>query len=187
LTTLLALVLGLACPLVLGLPLVGAVAQRVVFKRPQPATPDARVQAAVVRTFTPLDLGPDLVRWPSEAPVKLTQFPEPPWPSERWDDPHFGRKRAIAVPHAAPKEPVDKPAKPQKARPAPAPAPAEQAFFEAGVQGQPSGLAGLSDAKIKALVDREGLVKAVEILVERAGVDPGTVARELRRILAGKR
>ena len=176
-TTALALILGMMCPVLLGMPLVGAVAQRVVFKRPAAPTPEGRIQAAVVRTFSPLDLGPDLVKWPSEVPKTFTPFPEPPWPSEGWNDPHFGRKR---TPASAMVQPV---AEPVRGKP-PVAAVAEAALSGQGrVTEKPrTGFGGLTDAQIRALVETEGLVKAVEILVEQAGVDPGTVARELRRI-----
>jgi len=40
--------------------------------------------------FEPLDLGPDLMRWPSEVERPSTSLPVPEWPSKSWDDPHFG-------------------------------------------------------------------------------------------------
>ena len=43
-------------------------------------------------SFTPLDLGPDPVLWPSQKPWKVTARKELPWPSQTWDDPHFGRQ-----------------------------------------------------------------------------------------------
>jgi hypothetical protein len=179
-TALVLFALGLFVPLIFVGPLVGAITRRVVFKRPAPPTAEPRESMVVTRAFKPLDLGPDLVKWPSEAPRATIHFPEPPWPSELWNDAHFGRKRAAAVP-PPPVEPA-RPKPPRKV--AAAPEPAEEAFFEART---PEGLAGLSDAQVRALVEREGLVRAVEILVDRAGIDAGSVARELRRILADAR
>jgi len=40
--------------------------------------------------FQPLDLGPDLMCWPSEIERPSTSAPLPDWPSKSWDDPHFG-------------------------------------------------------------------------------------------------
>ena len=42
--------------------------------------------------FTPMDLGPDPMQWPSETPWPNTALNELPWPSQTWDDPHFGTK-----------------------------------------------------------------------------------------------
>lgn len=198
-TSLVCLLLGVLAPLVFVGPLVGAITQRVVFKRPPAATVEGPGLAGVARAFKPLDLGPDLVRWPSEVPRTVLHFPEPPWPSELWNDEHFGRKRrpsgnAVAalsglpagVPLIGAGPSPTRPASGDRAKPARVveAVAAEASFFETPVARAKGGLGGLSDAEIRALVEREGLVRAVEILVERAGVDAGTVARELRRILA---
>lgn len=42
--------------------------------------------------FAPLDLGPDLMKWPSEIPRPSAGPTDPPWPSQTWDDPHFGAR-----------------------------------------------------------------------------------------------
>jgi hypothetical protein len=41
--------------------------------------------------FQPLDLGEDPMKWPSEVIRPDTAQKIMPWPSETWDDPHFGR------------------------------------------------------------------------------------------------
>ncbi|MBA2319538.1 MAG: hypothetical protein H0V89_00145 [Deltaproteobacteria bacterium] len=188
-------VLGLVAPIVLLSPFVGAITQRVVFKRHPMVTTDPRVQTAVVRAWKPLDLGPDLVRWPSEAPVRtVPHFPEPAWPSEGWNDPHFGRKRQLPQPpsssasaSAATTARTKAAAPTAPPRPSPSFAPAQTDEVEPDTEvstGTGSErLAGLDDRQVMALIDREGLVKAVEILVERGGFDAGTVAREIKRIL----
>lgn len=183
--------LGLVAPVVIMSPFIGAITRRVVFKRHPTVTTDARVQHPVVRAWKPLDLGPDLVRWPSETPaLAVPHFPEPAWPSEGWNDPHFGRKRQLPLP---PSSSSSAPATRTKATPLPSPAFAppqadEVEAYDAFAPGLGSdALAGLDDAQVRGLIDREGLVKAVELLVERGGFDAATVAREIKRILGEAR
>lgn len=40
--------------------------------------------------FTPLEMDPFRLRWPSEIQRVTTNIPDPPWPSETWDDEYFG-------------------------------------------------------------------------------------------------
>jgi len=42
--------------------------------------------------FTPLDLGPDPMQWPSANAWPTSNLPVPDWPSKLWDDEHFGRQ-----------------------------------------------------------------------------------------------
>jgi hypothetical protein len=53
--------------------------------------------------FEPLEMEPFTLMWPSEIDRPRTALPEPPWPSETWDDEYFGaqargdlRKAAMA-------------------------------------------------------------------------------------------
>lgn len=49
-----------------------------------------RDRPSVTAGFVPLDLGEDPMQWPSERPWP-PGLVSPPWPSETWDDEHFGR------------------------------------------------------------------------------------------------
>ncbi len=54
-----------------------------------------RTEVGSSGAFSPLDLGPDMMRWPSEIERVETGMAELPWPSETWDDPQFGRHQRI--------------------------------------------------------------------------------------------
>lgn len=72
------------------------------FARPQrwrktlgPAQSDRDAQVTTGPSFEPLDLGPDPMRWPSETPWVFAGREELPWPSQTWDDPHFGKRARV--------------------------------------------------------------------------------------------
>lgn len=52
-------------------------------------TPQRR-RLEISTAFTPLDLGPDPVRWPSERAWATSPIADPQWPSLSWEDEHFG-------------------------------------------------------------------------------------------------
>jgi hypothetical protein len=78
----------------LGVPIAVSAAQPHRWRRPA-----ARDRAGIrtmqqphVVLFTPLDLGPDPVKWPSERVFERdVNLPIPRWPSQGWDDEHFGQ------------------------------------------------------------------------------------------------
>jgi len=81
---------GFVATLVIGGPLTRALAEpdelRARTRKPRSETRDRRV---VTVGFTPLDLGADPMQWPSERPWP-PGMPTAPWPSQTWDDEHFG-------------------------------------------------------------------------------------------------
>ncbi|MCB9687012.1 MAG: hypothetical protein H6738_22050 [Alphaproteobacteria bacterium] len=98
---------GLTLTVVLGAPVASRLARPTTWswlKRPVAQVPD-RPRIETPRAFAPLDLGPDPMRWPSQRPWAASPIPEPQWPSQSWDDEHFGAhwRRADA---AAPPPPV---------------------------------------------------------------------------------
>jgi hypothetical protein len=74
-----------------GIPLATRLARVHVWKRT--ALPDMPTEREVYRRvrFEPVDFGEDNMRWPSEVTRESHGIPERPWPSQSWDDPHFGQ------------------------------------------------------------------------------------------------
>jgi hypothetical protein len=56
-----------------------------------PATERKWREVGVTAGFEPLDLGPDLVQWPSAKPWPTSRIAAAEWPSKSWNDEHFGR------------------------------------------------------------------------------------------------
>lgn len=79
--------------LILGAPLALSVARRERWVHTAPRDPSTRkMRSDVVRAYTPLDLGIDPIRWPSERLWELkSTLAIPDWPSRSWNDEHFGR------------------------------------------------------------------------------------------------
>ncbi len=74
-----------------GIPLATRLARVHVWKRTAlPEMPGDREVYRRVR-FEPVDFGEDNMQWPSEVSREQHGIPERPWPSEGWDDPHFGK------------------------------------------------------------------------------------------------
>lgn len=88
------LLAGLAGTLGVGLPLASALASPHRWRSMWAAergTRHERERVEVTPGYKPLDLGPDLTRWPSErAWPTTTTLREPQWPSRSWNDEHFG-------------------------------------------------------------------------------------------------
>lgn len=75
---------------VVGTPIAVRVARPKLWSRGHLPHDHTGPAAAPPPSFQPLDLGPDPMRWPSENPWKKKGQKELPWPSQTWDDPHFG-------------------------------------------------------------------------------------------------
>jgi hypothetical protein len=78
---------------VIGTPIASSLARPAKFRRVEGAgTSSKRTRTDVVRAFEPLDLGPDPIKWPSERAWNLASTLQvPAWPSQSWNDEHFGR------------------------------------------------------------------------------------------------
>jgi hypothetical protein len=156
--------------------------------------------------WAPLDLEPYAMPWPSERPQTPRSLPEMRWPSESWDDPHFGagrRKRAHVpitsltgnaplnaenVP-SAPQTPARKaaevtsppPSRKSVSRPTPD-TPAAQPRPKPAPQPRPQASlqGGTPDADVLAKwVEQVGLAGAVGRLRDQTGMDFKTAARHL--------
>ncbi|MCA9494695.1 MAG: hypothetical protein KC621_32425 [Myxococcales bacterium] len=97
---------GLTLTVVLGAPVASRLARPNSWswlKPPSAQVPD-RPKIETPRAFSPLDLGPDPMRWPSQRPWAASPIPEPQWPSQSWDDEHFGAhwRRAGGAPPPTP-------------------------------------------------------------------------------------
>lgn len=104
--------LMIAWPIIVRLTMPGA-------WRPDPDAEAAPKAPLVIPSgFQPIDLGPDPLHWPSARPWSHAPVPDPPWPSETWNDPQFGpgarRKKTMdaPVPVAPVKGNVEPPARP---------------------------------------------------------------------------
>lgn len=111
---------GATLTAVFGAPIAARLAQPKRLHRPAVAGHKHTNQAPtpVVRPFTPLDLGPDLMTWPSQTPWALSGRLEPDWPSKQWDDEHFGahwRRQGHAGKVAAAAAAAESPAPPAQA------------------------------------------------------------------------
>lgn len=84
---------ALAVTAVIGLPLAELVGSTHKFRKHVARdTSGRKLRADVERAFTPLDLGPDPVRWPSERVWELkSTIHQADWPSKGWNDEHFGQ------------------------------------------------------------------------------------------------
>lgn len=89
-------VLGAVVTVAIGAPLAAKLARVHIWSKTAPRDQEERRQVAVSRNFEPLDFGPDTMLWPSESERMIPSFPVPPWPSENWTDPDFGRGKAAA-------------------------------------------------------------------------------------------
>lgn len=76
---------------IIGGPVAARLARITIFAAPSHVDPQGARQAQHITVFQPVDFGPDLMIWPSEHPRPDAGRPQPPWPSAKWDDPHFGK------------------------------------------------------------------------------------------------
>lgn len=98
---------GAAATALVGIPIAVRLARPPGFGRYAPLDAAAnRTPHHTTAGFVPLDLGPDPMRWPSENQREETGVPERLWPSQTWDDEHFGAfwRRGGAPPPSSPAE-----------------------------------------------------------------------------------
>ncbi len=88
---LMALMGGFLAATAIGLPLAGRFARPQGWRAPYPDTPVEPREHWHGVGFEPVDFGPDIMKWPSENPWEVKQRPEPLWPSQTWNDTHFGQ------------------------------------------------------------------------------------------------
>lgn len=177
--TLVAVITGAVVTISATLPFALRYASRRAWRRAAPrdhrmdVAQDVRIEPA----FTPIDMGEDLVVWPSQRRGRRTETKLPPWPSETWDDPHFGRGRSVTVQPPAPPAPAQpaKPrsqaAKPLPARPVPARRAPDVALQERPRSPSPQRPSAPSSAELEALVASAGLAAAVKEIMARTGWD----------------
>ena len=167
------------------------------------------------RRWKPLDLEPYKVPWPSEVAREPSSLPAMSWPSEHWNDPHFGRNRTTQVPTVASTTPRPTPANPvadkaesaaeprQAPKPTPRPRtpraarPRQQAPFQRpGVQAprpnaqpkpRPQQQSGLPESEaLRQMVQQRGLAEAVQHIRDQTGWDFQDAARYVAKTLAGR-
>ncbi|MEN0064502.1 MAG: hypothetical protein AAGA48_20305 [Myxococcota bacterium] len=81
---------GFVGTIVIGAPFTRALAEPAAWRsRDRKDRGPSRDRPSVTVGFTPLDLGEDPMSWPSERPWP-PGLKSPPWPSQTWDDEHFG-------------------------------------------------------------------------------------------------
>lgn len=182
-----------------GVPLVGRLSDlRVRRERARLAHDDRAGEAEVgpTRTFTPLDLGPDPLRWPSEV-NRRPYVDQLSWPSAHWPDGPFGlgsHSPPAPVVEGATGAVVHRPRQPT-AGAAPEPARRERGSAtrrppspapEATPATAPPPAASLpSPEEVAALVRREGLADAVRML-RRPGLSTDMITELLLRASSDK-
>lgn len=88
---LIALIGGFLGAALFGLPFVARLARPHGWRSTYPETDMERRDHWQEVGFEPLNFGPDVMRWPSETPWTLTTPKEVLWPSQTWNDTHFGQ------------------------------------------------------------------------------------------------
>lgn len=84
--------------LLMGAGVLSAIKVRRVPRRHGPMDAAALAwQGAEGPAFRPLEMEPFNMTWPSLIERKRTQLPQPPWPSETWDDEFFGQQAKADV------------------------------------------------------------------------------------------
>lgn len=197
------LTIGAMMVVAAGLPMIGRLVEPARWgpRYPVPERTRSGSRAAdVKRSFRPLDLGPDPVRWPSEI-ARPDLGPElPDWPSHHWDDPHFGeraRKARRAEAHRAaeaahrrqdPSRSTPEPSEPAEARPARGEAPSPPpglprsasdllVLFDRELRDEVPGL-----DEIEHLMAQHGLAGTVKVIMDRTGWDFRQAAQHLARV-----
>lgn len=148
-----------------GLPFLGWVVERQWSRTQIASHTHTRMESTPAAFFEPLDLGPDLIKWPSEAAPPEIARPVLAWPSTQWPEGPFGSK---PVPAEATSQPEPK----QKKKPAP---PAQSAPTSRGLVQQPRQRAtapvdGLpSGPQIQQLIATTGFVATIQHLMRTHG------------------
>lgn len=196
------LVIGLGATIGFGLPLAVRLARPHAWRNPAARdTGDGLMEPERVEpAFKPIDMGPTPMRWPSEGGERFVGVTLQPWPSETWDDPHFGRNRerpAPAAPSATGPEPAPAPTttthapvkatQPRRApaadraggwvADAPAPAPKRRPpHAPKRAAGRPP-----TPAELQVLVESSGLAGAVKAIMAATGWDFRQAAQYLAK------
>jgi hypothetical protein len=204
----LALVGGLVVTGFLGLPIAAFLARPQEWLPGREEVAPNRVPSPVMRSaFEPLDLGPDLMRWPSEVGRESTAPPLPAWPSASWDDPQFGafhrREEAASGEEIAKARAVPQPSERQGLKRSVTERPkVEEAFFEPEppvqapeqierpLEKKPQGGASTGDlpspAELEAMVGSIGLAGTVQEIMKRTNWDFRRAAHHLAKARQGR-
>lgn len=176
-----------------------------IWRSARKSTQHARVTASSAPAFSPLDLGPVPLKWPSEQVWPPSRLPAMPWPSETWSDDFFrGRaakpspaptatsqtdastpddaagQRAASQKRAEPQkreQPAKSQNRPAKQKTAAPPAPA----------ARPSPDGRVTDKVLLAWADQKGLASAVEMLRDTNGWEFHQSAQHLARVMRARR
>lgn len=154
-----------------------------------PATRVREVQAGA--GFQPLDLGPDPIRWPSETPWKFSGRDELPWPSQTWDDPHFGKhardSRAATAARVDAEAATPAPSEPRRAPRPSRPVEASLRDFMASIPDDEAVDVDIpSPEELDALAASLGLAGTVQEIMKRTGWDFKTAAQHLAKSRRGR-
>lgn len=155
-----------------GLWMVGHLSEFTLWKR-KTIREGERAPFAVQGGFPALDLGPDTMRWPSEVAVigKRIALPDLYWPSEHWNDPHFGKGKVVPPPIEHP------PTRP------PEKAPVQQVDPPKQKGKKPNKDAPFTREEILRMVNEHGLAASVQLVRDRTGWDFQRAAKYLAKIV----
>lgn len=157
------------------------------WRRPAPRDTQPRRQEAIISGgFEPLNLGPDPMRWPSEMQHPDLGRPEPPWPSQTWDDPHFGahwRTQGGAVPVPLTPAP-DTPSSQPRTRKSPTQQPSRpQSAMDAERARAAQARAAQEAREAAARLKAEALKRAAQVAAQSAGSNAPS-AEEIEQLVS---
>lgn len=180
---------GLVATVAVGGPLAAKLARPHLFRKRSPRDSfNQWDRTAQQPAFTPMDLGPDPMQWPSSKEWS-TDARKQEWPSKSWDDEHYGAHwRSGTTPEVedggfhvmaarrgpATPEPIARSRPKAASSPGTAPAVADHAPGEpnSGVESVtlPARRAPTSN-EIEELVSQMGLAGTVQVIMQRTGWD----------------
>lgn len=185
---------GLVATVAIGGPMAARMARPHLFKSAARRDATGRERATHQPAFTPMDLGPDPMKWPSARPWGEDRAtPSQEWPSKSWDDEHYGahwRDGSYSDPDDAgfhvmadrrsPRRPgrrsrvATKAVPAQAETPVAAPAPVESVAPNTTVAPASTTLPARQppgQAEIEALISQLGLAGTVQVIMQRTGWD----------------
>ena len=161
-------------------------------KRPRPSTqPPARAATPSAPAFTPLELSPVALNWPSERPAEAPRLAPLRWPSETWTDNFFSRAGSPSVPTSSesgpsslkPSEPKPKKKRRSEPRPVEVTAPAVAIPVEEPVPIATEAVGPIPPEQVLAWAREHGLAVAVEHIRQQTGWDFQRAAKYLAAVL----
>lgn len=183
---------GMVATIAIGGPIVtGMVRPHLYRKAARRDASPGRSRSPHQAAFTPMDLGPDPMEWPSARPWGGPEARTMDWPSKEWDDEHFGTHWRKSTRSESPRRRSDSP--PPARRPIPPPRPelgddaaeASAKRFEETLSSALPVPRVPDRAEIEHLIAQRGLAGTVQVIMQRTGWDFRKAARFLKKTREG--